>query len=229
MISCHQHNERERSAEIIAALESGGDVALISDAGTPLISDPGYRIVRAVRERGIRISPIPGPSSTIAALSAAGLPTDRFYFRGFLSAKRAEALRQLQEMRYLRATLVIFEAGRRIERLLQCIDEVFPERPCVVAKELTKLHERFLDGRAAELLPQFAADEQLCKGEFVVLIDNNDSAGSGSAKNTGFELLEALLDELPLKQAVRIAARISGGNRNEIYRHALKLRATEKK
>ena len=229
MISCHQHNEQGRSAEIIAALESGADVALISDAGTPLISDPGYRIVRAVRQRGIRVSPVPGPSSLIAALSAAGLPTDRFYFRGFLSSRDAEAGRQLEEMRELEATLVLFEAGRRIERLLQCINEVFPERPCVVAKELTKLHERFLEGRAADLLPLFAADEQLRKGEFVVLIDNNRGSAADAAKNTDSALLEALLDELPLKQAVRLAVRISGGNRNEIYRCALKLRAPDEK
>ena len=204
-------------------------MALISDAGTPLISDPGYVIVQAVRQRGFRVSPIPGPSSVIAALSAGGLPTDRFYFRGFLSSRNAEAERQLEEMRDLHATLVLFEAGRRIERLLRCINAVFPDNRCVVAKELTKLHERFFEGRAEELLARFAADQKLCKGEFVVLIDNNDSGPPRGADFPDSGLLEALLEELPLKQAVRIAARISGGNRNEIYRHALKLRAPEEK
>ena len=227
MISCHQHNEQGRSAEIIAALEAGGDVALISDAGTPLISDPGYRLLQAVKSRGIRVSPIPGPSSAIAALCAAGLPTDRFYFCGFLSSKSAEARRQLEELSDLRATLVIFESGRRIERMLQCINEVFGERHCVVAKELTKVHERFLDGRAAELLPLFAADEQLRKGEFVILIDNNAAGGRSAADSGVAELLEALLEELPLRQAVAIAARVSGGKKNDIYQLALKLRGGE--
>ncbi len=179
--------------------------------------------MQAVKERGIRVSPIPGPNSAIAALCAAGLPTDRFYFCGFLSSKSAESRRQLHEMRDLRATLVIFEAGNRIERMLQCISEVFPDRHCVVAKELTKLHERFVDGRAGELLRQFAADGQLRKGEFVILVDNNDAEAQNGAEDGESELLEVLLDELSLKSAVRIAVRLTGKKKNEIYQRALKL------
>ena len=227
MISCHQHNEQKRSQEIIARLESGDDVALISDAGTPLISDPGYRLVQAARQRQIRVSPIPGANSAIAALSAAGLPTERFHFCGFLSARAAERETQLRELEGLAATLVLFESGHRILRLLEQIDAVFGDRPCIVAKELTKLHERFLEGSAAELRHRFEKDSQLVKGEFVVLIDNTEATGENALEGADIELLSILLDELNLKTAVRIATRLTGKNRNEIYQKALKLCASD--
>ncbi|MGD2170858.1 MAG: 16S rRNA (cytidine(1402)-2'-O)-methyltransferase [Gammaproteobacteria bacterium] len=227
MISCHQHNEQKRSQEIIARLESGDDVALISDAGTPLISDPGYRLVQAARHRQIRVSPIPGANSAIAALSAAGLPTERFHFCGFLSSRAAEREAQLRDLESLDATLVLFESGHRILRLLDQIDSVFGDRPCVVAKELTKLHERFLEGSAAELRLRFDADSQLVKGEFVVLIDNTEATGENSLEGADIELLSILLDELNLRTAVRIATRLTGKSKNEIYQKALKLCASD--
>lgn len=224
MLSCHEHNEQQRSEELVARLEAGDDVALISDAGTPLISDPGYRLVEAARARGIRVSPIPGANSAIAALSAAGLPTDSFHFCGFLPSRGSEREARLRQWSQLEGTLVLFESSHRIERLLQEIEQVFGDRPCVVAKELTKLHERFLAGSAAAIGRQLAADARLAKGEFVVLIDNGALAAADRLQDEDFELLSVLLDELNLKTAVKIAMRLTGKNRNQIYQQALKMR-----
>jgi len=224
MLSCHEHNEQQRSEELVARLESGDDVALISDAGTPLISDPGYRLVEAARARGIRVSPIPGANSAIAALCAAGLPTDHFHFCGFLPSKGSEREARLRQWSRLEGTLVLFESSHRILRLLKEIEPVFGDRPCVVAKELTKLHERFLAGSAAQIGRQLAADARLAKGEFVVLIDNGASPAADGLQDDDFELLSVLLDELNLKTAVKVAMRLTGKNRNQIYQQALKLR-----
>lgn len=227
MVSCHEHNEQQRSEELVRRLEGGDDVALISDAGTPLISDPGYRLVRAARARGIRVSPVPGASSAIAALSAAGLPTDSFHFCGFLPSKGNERSARLRQWSALAGTLVLFESSHRIERLLGEIETIFEDRPCVVAKELTKLHERFLGGTAAEIGRQLAADAQLTKGEFVVMIDNGALPQDRELQGGDFELLSILLDELNLSTAVKLATRLTGKNRNEIYQQALKLRGGE--
>jgi 16S rRNA (cytidine1402-2'-O)-methyltransferase len=222
LLSCHEHNEKARSAEILEILEDGRDVALISDAGTPLISDPGYRLVSAARARGIRVSPIPGASSVIAALCAAGLPTESFHFAGFLPSRAGERANRLQALRDISATLVLFESSHRIKLLLQQLHELFPQNRCVVAKELTKLHERFLQGTAEELVQTFAADDKLCKGEFVVLIDNPEvdaSLDSGDAR-----LLQILLGEVSVKIAVKIAMQLTGKKKNELYQLALELR-----
>ena len=227
MISCHEHNESARAEEIIQKLEAGSDIALISDAGTPLISDPGYRLVRAARRRGIRVSPIPGANSMIAALCAAGLPTENFHFSGFLSSKSTERGKQLEAMRDLQGTLVLFESSHRIESLLRQLAQIFPENPCVVAKELTKLHEQFLQGTAVELLKQFAEDNKLGKGEFVVLIDNSANPVDRDLDSDDIRMLEILLDEVSVKLAVKIAMRLTGKKKNEIYQQALQLRKTE--
>ena len=223
LISCHEHNEDKRSEELLQRISDGQDIALISDAGTPLISDPGFHLVRRARERGIRVSPIPGPSSAIAALSAAGLPSDRFYFRGFLSSRAGERAAQLEELGRINATLLLFESSHRIMHLLGQIAEILPERRCVIAKELTKRYENFLDGRAAELLSRFERDESLQRGEFVVLIDNARRDGPQPLDHEDHQLLEILLDELPVKMAVKIAVRLTGKKKNEIYQQALRL------
>ncbi len=221
LISCHEHNEAARSSEILARLEDDCDVALISDAGTPLISDPGYRLVSHLLDRGIRVSPIPGANSAIAALSAAGLPTDRFHFAGFLSAKAAERARQLQALKQYRCTLLLFESSHRIESLLAQMTEIYPQQRCVVAKELTKLHENFLRGTAGELSRRFSEDNQLRKGEFVVMIDNSAAPGDDSLDADDQNLLRVLLEELSVKMAVKIAVRLTGKKKNEIYQQAL--------
>jgi len=223
MLSCHEHNEQSRSVEILEKLAAGSDVALISDAGTPLISDPGYRLVSAAQQQGIRVSPIPGANSAIAALSAAGLPTENFHFVGFLSAKSGERARQLQTLSERPGTLVLFESSHRIERLLVQLAQIFPNNPCVIAKELTKLHEKFLRGCAAELLQVFARDPKLTRGEFVVLIDNTSADAETALNNDDVRMLEILLDEVSVKMAVKIAMRLTGKKKNEIYHQALQL------
>lgn len=224
LVSCHAHNESKRSEELLQKLADGKDIALISDAGTPLISDPGFRLVRAARERGIRVSPIPGASSAIAALSAAGLPSDRFHFCGFLSARSAERATQLRDLQGVQTTLLLFESSHRITALLSQIAEFFPRRRCVVAKEITKLYENFFEGSAAELLDLLQRDEALQRGEFVVLIDNGRSDEEQGLDADDVGLLEVLLDELSVKIAVKIAMRLTGKKKNEIYRRALDLR-----
>ncbi|MGB5328584.1 MAG: 16S rRNA (cytidine(1402)-2'-O)-methyltransferase [Gammaproteobacteria bacterium] len=223
MISCHEHNETARSEEIIEQLAAGSDVALISDAGTPLISDPGYKLVSAVQQAGIRVSPIPGANSAITALSGAGLPTDNFHFCGFLSSRSSERRTQLEALLNLRGTLVLFESSHRIEALLKQLAQVFPQNLCVIAKELTKLHEQFLRGSAAQLLARLGEDHALTRGEFVVLVDNPANAEDKNLNTDDVEMLKILLDEVSVKIAVKIATRLTGKKKNEIYQQALQL------
>jgi len=223
MISCHEHNETARSEEIIEQLAAGSDVALISDAGTPLISDPGYKLVSAVQQAGIRVSPIPGANSAITALSGAGLPTDNFHFCGFLSSRSSERRTQLEALLNLRGTLVLFESSHRIEALLKQLAQVFPQNLCVIAKELTKLHEQFLRGSAAQLLARLGEDHALTRGEFVVLVDNPANAEDKNLNTDDVEMLKVLLDEVSVKIAVKIATRLTGKKKNEIYQQALQL------
>ena len=225
MISCHEHNEESRCADILQLLTDGSDVALISDAGTPLISDPGYRLVRAVREAGLQVAPIPGANSAIAALSAAGLATESFHFYGFLSSRTGQRATQLEALGGLDGTLVLFESSHRILGLLQQLLQTFPERQCVIAKELTKLHEQFLCGKPAELIALFDNDRNLTRGEFVVLIDNSSAVGSRQLENEDRQMLAILLDEVSVKLAVKIAVRLSGKKKNELYQLALELSA----
>jgi len=224
MISCHQHNEIARTEEILEKLVAGSDIALISDAGTPLISDPGYRLVSAVQQAGIRVSPIPGANSAIAALSGAGLPTDNFHFCGFLSSRTRQRGAQLEALLDLHGTLVLFESSHRIESLLQQLAQVFPRKLCVVAKELTKLHEQFLRGNATQLLARLRDDPALTKGEVVVLIDNSADPADQFLNADDVEMLKILLDEVSVKIAVKIAVRLTGKKKNEIYQQALQLR-----
>jgi 16S rRNA (cytidine1402-2'-O)-methyltransferase len=223
MISCHEHNEKSRSEMLLEKLAAGSNVALISDAGTPLISDPGYKLVLAAQQAGIRVSPIPGANSAIAALSAAGLPTQNFHFCGFLSSRSKERGLQLQALREIPMTLVLFESSHRIERLMQQLVELFPEKQCVIAKELTKLHENFMRGSALELLTRLKDDSVLSKGEFVVLIDNSDDPMSKQLNADDVELLKILLEEVSVKIAVKIAMRLTGKKKNKLYQQALQL------
>ena len=223
LISLHEHNEHARIAGIIEKLSSGIDIALISDAGTPLISDPGFALVNAVHDAGLKVSPIPGASSIIAALSAAGMPTDKFAYFGFLSQKNNERVAKLQAIRDQKGTLVLLESSHRIGRLLEQLAEEFSENRIVIAKELTKSHENILIGRAVELIELFKLDPALSKGEFVVLIDNPSSPQDNLDEPADIELLQILLSELPLKRAVQLASRIGGKKKNYLYQLALGL------
>lgn len=223
MISLHQHNEHQRLQQILQKLQAGDNIALISDAGTPLISDPGYPLVRAVREAGLVVSPLPGPSSIITALSAAGLPTEPFTFLGFLSQKNNDRIQSLTNYRRLYGTLVLLESSHRIERLMQQLSEVMPDNRIVVAKELTKTHENFLDGQATEILARLEQNPSLCKGEFVVMIDNPVRAEEADIGQSDRDMLRTLLDEVSLKKAVSLTSQFSGRKRNDLYQLALEL------
>lgn len=224
MISYHEHNEASRIEKLLAQLRSGIEIALISDAGTPLISDPGYGLVAAAHQAGIRLSPIPGSNSVIAALSVAGLPTDSFYYQGFLSHRNSERVARLEALKDIKATLVLLESSHRIERLLQQLAQIFPHNLVVVAKELTKLHERIMRGTAAELIEILQADTALTKGEFVVLIDNPIDAQSRQMNGDDVDMMKILLAELPLKLAVKVATRLTHKKKNDLYQLALQLR-----
>lgn len=223
LISLHEHNEAERIAMLIARLESGADVALVSDAGTPLISDPGYRLLAALREAGIRASPVPGPCAAIAALSVAGLPTHRFAFEGFLPSRRAARRARLEALAMDSRTLVFYEAGRRLQGSLEDMAAAFgPARPATVARELTKLHETIYHGVLGELAASAAQDADMQRGELVIVAGGCETGDMPDYAGVT-EMLKVLLSELPLAQAVKLATRLTGARRNVVYRAAVEL------
>lgn len=226
MLALHEHNEHKLLDRLLGELQSGQSMALISDAGTPLISDPGFPLVRACRQAGIRVVPIPGPSAAICALSAAGLPTDRFLFEGF-PARTARARRQqFDQLKNQTMTLVFYESSHRIVESLKDMAGVFGEdRPAVLARELTKLHETILSLPLGELCHLLDTDMDQRKGEFVVLVGGaqvDDSRLDPESER----ILQLLLEELPLKQASALAAKITGRKKNQLYQYALSLRDT---
>ncbi|WP_372982534.1 16S rRNA (cytidine(1402)-2'-O)-methyltransferase [Marinobacter sediminum] len=227
LIALHDHNERDRAGSLLQELESGRSVALISDAGTPLISDPGYVLVREARSRGLKVSPIPGACALVAALSAAGLPTDRFLFVGFLPAKRSGRRAALEQQVRETATLVFYESPHRILDAVSDIAAVFgEEREIVLGRELTKTFETFYSGSVAEVLATLEADPHGTKGEFVVMIHgaepviSDEDAGALDVDR----LLKLLLPELPVKKVAKLVAELSGRPKNELYQRALELK-----
>jgi 16S rRNA (cytidine1402-2'-O)-methyltransferase len=183
LLSCFQFNEAKRSEQILERLRLGEKVALVTDAGSPGISDPGERVVRAAIAAGFRVEPVPGPSALVAALTASGLPTEEFHFSGFLPHKSGQRRRKLEELRGYGGTLVMYESPYRIEKLLGELKEVFPERQVVLARELTKKFEEFLRGTAAELLE--AARKRALRGEFVVMVAQPSQTRSSPALPAG--------------------------------------------
>lgn len=231
-VSYHEHNERERAAELAARLAAGATVALVSDAGTPGISDPGYRLVRAAIECGARVIPVPGPAAFIAALTASGLPTNEFYFGGFLPARPAARRARLARLRALPATLLFYEAPHRIVETLRDAREILGEREAAVARELTKLHEEVARGRLTDLAERFSG-EHTARGEMVLVIDRGvieDAARFGAASSAPgiAQLVEALeADEgLDPRAALKRAARQLGLTRGEAYRRLAAERAS---
>lgn len=220
LISVHDHNEVARAEMIIDQLSQGKRVALVSDAGTPLISDPGYALVRRVREAGYQVSPVPGCCAFVAALSAAGLPSDRFMFIGFLPARRQARLKSLEELVGQSCTLVFYESTHRILDSLQDMIEVFgPAREAVVARELTKTFETFRQGALAELLAWMQADSNQQKGEFVVLVRGAEPVvpDDESVDPRSEAVLRLLADELPPKKAAALASQITGVHKKRLY------------
>lgn len=215
----HEHSEEKTTQSVLAVLAEGNDAALVSDAGTPLISDPGYRLIRDVQDAGYRVSPIPGASALVAAISAAGLATDSFLFAGFLPAKQAARRARLAELCSAAHTQVFYEAPHRISASLADMCEVYgPQREAAVARELTKQFETLRRDTLQNLAAWVAADPNQQRGELVVLVAGADKQ---PVDNSAFTTLEILLAELPLKQAVSLAVSITGLKKNELYSHAL--------
>ena len=220
-ISYHEHNERGRAEELGRLLESGKSVAVVSDAGTPLISDPGFRIVQSAIERGIRVEPIPGPSALVAALVASGLPLDQFLFAGFLPARATARRAKLEELGLIPATLVFYEAPHRIAAALKDAFEVLGNRQAVVARELTKLHEEIARGSLNELARRFS-ENRTTRGE-IVLIIGAEKTMSPATKLKPPERLSERVREIESagvdsKNALKQAARELGMKRAEAYR-----------
>lgn len=214
-LSLHEHNEEQRIPGLLERIRNGEAVALISDAGTPLISDPGFRLVRAISEAGLAVHPVPGPSAVSAALSVAGLATDRFLFEGFLPARATARRKRLAALQASQATLVLFETGRRIRATLEDMQAVFGAgRRAVICRELTKQFETILRGPLEALLAQVEADPDQSKGEFVILVEGSQAE---EVMVDGLALAQALTEFLPASQAARVAAKLSGGSRRDIY------------
>jgi 16S rRNA (cytidine1402-2'-O)-methyltransferase len=223
LVSLHEHNEDERIGRLLDAMQAGQVVALVSDAGTPLLSDPGFALVRAAAAAGIEVRPIPGVSAITAALSIAGLPTDRFAFEGFLPARAAERRRVLGALAAEARTLVWFEAPHRIAQTLEDLLAVFgPQRRAVLARELTKTYESIYRGTLAELATLARTDADLARGELTLVVEGAADAAQGDAKLLA-QALPLLLKDLPPARAAAIAAQLSGVPRAEAYRQALAL------
>lgn len=222
LVACHEHNERDQGGRFLARLQGGEDVALISDAGTPLISDPGFHLVRQARAAGIRVVPVPGPCALIAALSAAGLPSDRFVFEGFLPAKMAGRLARLEQLKEEPRTLIFYEAPHRLLDCLADLERIMgADRLAVMARELTKAFETFQGLPLGELRAWVAADGNQQRGECVLLVAGWQAPAENSVPAAALRVLELLLKEMPLKRAAALAAEITGVRKNLLYQAAL--------
>ena len=226
--SFHEHNETRQVTQIVKRIAAGARVALISDAGTPLISDPGYRLVAALRDKGHAVIPVPGPSAAVCALSVAGLPTDRFCFEGFLPTRSAARRRHLHSLAKEPRTLVFYESPRRIfAAITDLVAEFGAERHAVLARELTKVHETVVGGTLVELRDWLEAHAEQRRGECVIVVAGAPHVDQSDAPDEARQrdVLRALLEELPVKQAVAVAVRLTGAKRNALYRQAVELAA----
>lgn len=221
LLSLHEHNEASRVESLLARLRAGQVLALVSDAGMPLLSDPGFLLVRAAAAAGIVVRAIAGPSAVTAALAVAGLPTDRFVFEGFLPSGRGDRAAALARLAQESRTLVLFEAPHRIAATLQELATAFGgERSAVVARELTKLHESLYRGTLAQLVERAAQEPDMARGEITLVIAGNAAPGEGDAALLA-RALPLLLRELPPARAAAIAAQLSGVSRQQAYEQAL--------
>ncbi len=226
LVSLHEHNEAERAPQLLRRLQQGERGALVSDAGTPLISDPGYRLLRLARDAGLTVSPVPGPCAAIAALSVAGLPSDRFVFEGFLPPKQAARRRRLEALAEETRAMIFYESPRRVRATLEdMVDVLGGAREATCARELTKLHETVAHGTLADLSLRSASDERWRLGEFVLVVagaperSDEDLAGHEARRVLGL----LLADGISPRQSAALAARITHGSRNRLYRLALEL------
>lgn len=226
MLSLHEHNESQRADGLVERLARGESIALVSDAGTPLISDPGFALVAAARARGVEVIAIPGPSALIAALSIAGLASDRFTFEGFLSAKSAARRAQLEELRAEVRTMVFYEAPHRLQEALADLAAIFgADRRAVICRELTKQHETSYSETLAELHARAGSDSDMSRGEIVIVVAGSPLRQS-AAEIDSERLLHALLEDLSPSQAAKIAARITGAKRSDLYDKAMQAKGS---
>ncbi|MBQ56381.1 MAG: 16S rRNA (cytidine(1402)-2'-O)-methyltransferase [Pseudomonadaceae bacterium] len=223
LAACHEHNERDQGGRFISRLQAGEDVALISDAGTPLISDPGYHLVRQARAAGFAVVPVPGACALIAALSAAGLPSDRFIFEGFLPAKAVGRRARLEQVKEEPRTLIFYEAPHRILECLEDMRSVFgDERPALLAREITKTFETLQGMPLVDLHSWVASDSNQQRGECVVVVAGWQAPESDAAVSSeALRVLDLLLKDMPLKRAAALAAEITGVRKNLLYQVAL--------
>lgn len=229
MMSLHEHNERDRSDEILQKLASGQSIALISDAGTPLISDPGYQLVSRAQQQGFQVVPIPGASAIVAALSVAGIATDRFCFEGFLPAKVSARRRMLADLADEARTLVFYEAPHRLVESLQDMRQAFgPQREACLAREITKLHETVVRSTLIELQHWVASDPQQLKGECVLVVAGAPARSTGTKIEIDTdELLQGLLARLSVRDAAQLCANLTGQKKNALYERALQLQQND--
>lgn len=222
LVSLHAHNERARIPDLLARLEAGEVIALVSDAGTPLLSDPGYELVHLAAERGIAVQAIPGPSAITAALAVAGLPTDRFCFEGFLPAREGERRACLAALAAESRTLVFFEAPHRIIAALCDLAAAFgAERPAAVARELTKIHETVYRGTLAQLAQRAADEVNFARGEITLVVQGAPAAAGALDRQHLKHVVELLAKELPPGKAASLAAQLTGATRSDAYALAI--------
>ena len=220
----HDHSDQNQIDRLLEMLNDGKNIALISDAGTPLISDPGYKLVTQARAMGLNVVPVPGPCALIAALSASGLPSDRFSFEGFLSAKRGARLNELEKLAVEVRTLIFYESPHRIVESLSDMAEIFgSDRELVIGREVSKAYETFLCGSFGEVLSKVIEDVNQQKGEMVVMVRGYQADGKALSTESR-KLLSMLIEELPLKKAAGIVAEFCGEKKNQLYQYGLELK-----
>lgn len=219
VMAYHDHSDQNLVEALVRRLREGEQIALISDAGTPLISDPGFRLVRTARKAGIRVTPIPGPCALIAALSASGLPSDRFMFEGFLPAKSVARLKTLEKLGEETRTLIFYESPHRLLETLADMQQIFGhDREMVLAREISKTFETFLVGSIADVLSTALADTNQQRGEFVLMVHGFIKPQQASLDGEAQRIAKILVEEkLPVKQVAAITARLTGGKKNQIY------------
>ncbi len=230
MLALHEHNEHQALEKVIDCLKQGSAVALISDAGTPAISDPGFALIRECHRQGIAVSPVPGPSAAIAALSASGLATDSFVFEGFPSRTKGARRAEFQGLCHETRTLMFYESSHRVQASLQDMADIFGSgRPAVLARELTKLHETILHGTLGSLCEALEQDPMQSRGEFVLIIGGEPKRQDDALAPEVERTMQILLQELSLKQAAALAAKLTGEKKNRLYQLGLGLQGAEER
>lgn len=225
MVALHDHNEDQSAGALVQALKNGQSLALVSDAGTPLISDPGFALVRAAREAGATVITIPGPCAAVAALSISGIATDSFVFIGFLPSKAQARAARLKVLSGETRTLLFYESSHRIEESVDAIAEIFPARQLCLARELTKMFEQSITASAKEVAAWLKQDSNRSRGEFVLVLEGAEASDAHADDAEATRILRVLMQELGASQAAKLAAEITGRRKNELYALATRLGA----